>query len=595
MNSSVDRNQAIGLVLISGILIAYFTFFSPTPTETKPQTTSKSSSKSAFVDSLKSNVELDSTALVQKYGSLSANMVGKTEEFFVLENENIKVLFSNKGAKVVDVQLKKYKTYKREDLHLIQAANTKINLSASNIDFDNLFFDSQMSNEKLIFNLKSNAGDDIAIEYNLPKDAYTLSYNINKLNLSSSVDSLNFSMKTDFPLIEKDFANARLNANVTFRQMDGTFNSLNETSTDKQSQQLTGNANWVTFKQKFFSFAFIAPNGMGSTKVGSAVDLSDSSIVKSMYANMKLSLADINEGKGKFTYYFGPNKLNIVTPIAEDFKENVYLGWPVIRTINRYTIAPLFSFLEKFISNYGIIIILIVLIIKIVLFPLSYKAYYSMAKMKVLKPELDEIKERVGEDMAAVQQEQMKLYQSVGVNPLSGCIPVLMQAPILLTLFNFFPNAIELRQQPFLWAEDLSTFDNVLNLPFAIPFYGDHVSMFALLMTLSTILYTWYNSQMNVSATGPMIAMSYIMPVVFLFVMNSFPAGLSFYYFVANMITIGQQFIIKQFVDEKAIREQLEQNKKTAPERKPNRFQQRLMDAMEQQKALKAQQATKKK
>ncbi len=597
MNSNIDRNQAIGLVLISGILIAYFTFFSPTPpVENTSKSTTKAISASTTPDSIKAIAQLDSVAVSKNYGSLANNVVGKSEQILKLENENIAVLISTKGAKVVDVLLKKYKTYARKELHLVQPTDIKINLSAQNIDFDNVVFSVKSSDDaKIILAIQSDAGDDIQVEYTLPKDAYTLNYNINSLKLNAPVDSLTLSLKADFPLIEKDFANARQTANVTYRQMDGTYNSLNEASNDKQTQNLTSNAHWVTFKQKFFSIAFIAPNGVYSTKLGSSVDLSDTSIVKSMFASMKLSVADINAGKGKYTYYFGPNKLNIVSPIADDFKENVYLGWPIIRTINRYTIAPLFTFLEKFVSNYGIIIILIVLIIKIVLFPLSYKAYYSMAKMKVLKPELDEIKARVGDDMAAMQQEQMKLYQSVGVNPLSGCIPVLMQMPILLTLFNFFPNAIELRQQPFLWAEDLSTFDNICNLPFAIPFYGDHVSLFALLMTASTILYTWYNSQMNVSATGPMIAMSYIMPVIFLFVMNSFPAGLSFYYFVANMITIGQQYIIKQFVDETAIRAQLEQNKISAPERKPNRFQQRLMDAMEQQKALKQQQASKKK
>jgi YidC/Oxa1 family membrane protein insertase len=189
--------------------------------------------------------------------------------------------------------------------------------------------------------------------------------------------------------------------------------------------------------------------------------------------------------------------------------------------------------------------------------------------------------------MAAIQQEQMKLYQQVGINPLSGCIPVLLQMPVLLAMFNFFPNAIELRQQPFLWADDLSTFDSIYTLPFSIPFYGDHVSLFTLLMTASTILYTWYNSQMNVSATGPMLAVSYIMPIVFMFVLNSFPAGLTFYYFVSNMITIGQQYIIKLFVDEKALRAKLEENKKNLASKKPNRFQQRLMEAMEQQRELK--------
>lgn len=599
MNNSIDRNQAIGLVLISGILIAYFAFFSPTPTPVTSIETAKTeklTDRISKTDSLKSNVA-DTAALAKSFGSLADNLVGKSEETTVLENENVKITLSNKGAALKDALLKKYKTYAKEDLHVFNDSFFKVLLSANKLTINDLYFSvTEKTDTSVLYKITSAQGDDIAIQYSLPKTGYTLNYAIKSLKLANQTsDSLRFQLVADLPLTEKDLANARQTANITYRLSNGTYNSMNEASMDVQEEKFPSRINWLTFKQKFFNVGIIAPNGFNSGNIRSSVNQSDSSTVKSFQAGLTLSVADINAGKGNLAYYLGPNKLNIVSDVAEDYKENVYLGWPVIRVINRYTMAPLLSFLERFFSNYGIIIILMVLVIKIILLPLSYKAYYSMAKMKVLKPELDEIKARVGDDMAVMQQEQMKLYNSVGVNPLSGCIPVLMQMPILLAMFNFFPNAIELRQAPFLWAEDLSTFDTIAMLPFKIPFYGDHVSLFALLMTASTILYTWYNNQINVSATGPMIAMSYIMPLVFLFVLNSMPAGLSFYYFVSNMITIGQQFMIKQFVDEKAIREKLEENKKTAPTRKPNRFQQRLMDAMEQQKAMKAQQTTKKK
>ncbi|HMR58163.1 MAG TPA: membrane protein insertase YidC, partial [Cyclobacteriaceae bacterium] len=235
--------------------------------------------------------------------------------------------------------------------------------------------------------------------------------------------------------------------------------------------------------------------------------------------------------------------------------------WPPMSWINRFVIIPIFKFLDGFIGNYGIIIVLLVLFEKLILLPLSYKSYLGMAKMRLLKPELDLIKEKNGDNMAQNQQDQMKLYQQAGVNPFSGCIPLLLQMPILFAMFYFFPVSIELRQKPFLWAEDLSTYDSIINLPFTIPFYGNHVSLFVLLMTASTIVYTWQNNQLT-SVQGPMKTMGYIMPVVFMFVLNSFSAGLSFYYFVSNLVTFAQQAIIKRFVDEDKIKAVMDDHKK---------------------------------
>ena len=229
--------------------------------------------------------------------------------------------------------------------------------------------------------------------------------------------------------------------------------------------------------------------------------------------------------------------------------------------ITKYVLIPVFKFLERFFNNYGVIIMLLVLFVKLVLLPLSYKSYLGMAKMKLLKPELDLIKEKNGENMAQNQQDQMKLYQQAGVNPFSGCIPLLLQMPILFAMFWFFPVAIQLRQQPFLWAEDLSAYDSIATLPFTIPFYGDHVSLFVILMTGASLLSVWQNNQLS-SVQGPMKSMQYIMPVIFMFILNSFSAGLSFYYFFSTMVTFGQQAIIKRFVDEDKIMAVMEDHKK---------------------------------
>ncbi len=289
--------------------------------------------------------------------------------------------------------------------------------------------------------------------------------------------------------------------------------------------------------------------------------MNDSLVVKDASLELYIPAEDVSTNKASFRYYFGPNDYKVLPTIAEGFSRNLDLGWPPMLWISKFVIIPIFHFLEGFVGSYGLIIVILVLLVKIILLPLSYKSYLGMAKMKLLKPELDLIKEKNGDNMTQNQQDQMKLYQQAGVNPFSGCIPLLLQMPILFSMFYFFPVSIELRQKPFLWAEDLSTYDSIVNLPFTIPFYGSHVSLFVLLMTASTLIYQWQNNQLS-NVQGPMKSMGMIMPVIFMFVLNSFSAGLSFYYFVSNLVTFAQQAIIKRFVDEDKIMAVMEDHKK---------------------------------
>jgi YidC/Oxa1 family membrane protein insertase len=256
------------------------------------------------------------------------------------------------------------------------------------------------------------------------------------------------------------------------------------------------------------------------------------------------------------------------------------LGWPPVNWINRYLIIPVFHFLERFIGNYGIIILLLTVFIRLLIIPLTYKSYLSMAKTKLLKPELDAIKEKYKDDMQKAQSEQMSLYSKAGVNPLSGCIPMLLQMPILFAMFYFFPNSIELRHEPFLWAQDLSTYDSIISWTgWAIPLYGSHVSLFTILMTLSTILYTWSNSQMT-SMQGPMKTMAYVMPLVFMFVLNNFSSALTYYYFLSNIISFVLQVVIKRFVNEEKIKAIMDENKLKYKVGKKSKFQLKLEEAM---------------
>jgi YidC/Oxa1 family membrane protein insertase len=587
----MDRNSAIGLTLIAALLMAYFYWFSPVP----PPPTPKVEPSSAPFEmgrqdtTAKADVPNDST-LAATYGDLSASMKGQ-ESTVTVENEDVRLVFSNKGGIITEVELKKYKTYHQQPLKLVTPSNNKFSLMTKyqgrDVDLYSLYY--QLSQQKngdtteLRYAVQLNNGAKISHNYKIPSKGYEIVYKIETSGFAEQLsgDYLTFQWQNILKPIEKDLADTRIYSTITYYSEDDGFDELSGRSSDSESEIFGEPLQWITIKEKFFLNSIIAKNNFSGGEVETAVNESDTSVVKRANAKLFIPAKSIRENSADFKYYFGPNDYQTIGHVAEKFSKNVYLGWPPVYWINKFAIFPVFHLLTKFISNYGIIIIILVILLKLVLFPLSYKSFLSMAKMKVLKPELDEIKERVGDDMTKVQQEQMKLYQQVGVNPISGCIPVLLQMPILFAMFYLFPASIELRQQPFLWAEDLSTYDSLIRLPFSVPFLGSHISIFTVLMTAATLLYTWQNNQIS-SVQGPMKTMSYVMPVIFLFVLNSFSAGLTFYYFISTVVTFVQQAIIKKFVDEDKIRAIMEENKKknAAGGGKKSRFMSKLEEAM---------------
>lgn len=373
---------------------------------------------------------------------------------------------------------------------------------------------------------------------------------------------------------EKDLAESRRKTQINYYTEAGSYDNLG-LSDDLEEEEVAEPIKWIGFSQRFFTAGIIADSVFQGVKLSQSSP-NDSSIVRSMNAQLSIPL---ESGKASFDYYFGPDQYKLLKSITEGFEQNVDMGYFFVSWVNKWIVVHLFEFLENYFSNYGIIIIIIVLLIKLALMPLTYKSYIGMAKMRVIKPEIDELKEKYGDDPTKMQQEQMKLFSQLGVSPISGCLPLLLQMPFLFAMFFFFPNAIELRQESFLWASDLSTYDEFIKLPFTIPFYGSHVSLFTLLMTVSQIVYTHFNNQLT-TATGPMKNLGYIMPVMFMFILNSYPAGLSFYYFVSNMLTFGQQALIKLFVDDAKIRQKVEENKVKNVNKKKSKFQQKLEDAM---------------
>jgi YidC/Oxa1 family membrane protein insertase len=592
----MDRNSTIGLVLICALLFTYFAFFAPDPKEEAIE----QAAQQTQIDAVKPSQVAAQIMDTAKLGNLATLATGETKEY-VLENKDLKIFFSSKGGKITKVLAKNYQTYTREPVWLMDEQASQLSLEMplgkENVNLYGLFFGSveeKKEGETTIISFKAETAPNQYIQqtYKLGAEGFTLDYAIASQGIADLDKSKSavFSWKQKLRNFEKDAEQNRLGSTVNYYTTSEKFDKLSETSKDAQNEKLEESVKWVTLKEKFFNTSIIAQDKFNNVEVASSVDMSDLEFIKNLSAKMEIPAANLANTSSNFTFYFGPNQYQICKKVTDGFEENVYLGWPILNNMNKYLTVPIFNFLEKYVTNYGLVILLLVLIIKIALFPLSYKSYLSMAKMRVLKPEMDEIKARHGDDMQKSQAETMKLYQSVGVNPLSGCVPVLLTMPVLLAIFNFFPNSIELRQESFLWADDLSTYDVIAMLPFEIPFYGSHVSLFTILMTISTLVYTWYNNQISAqSMQGPMVAMSYIMPLVFMFVLNSLPSGLSYYYFVSNVLTIGQQLLIKGFVDEGKIREQLDANKikLAANPQKQNRFMKRLEDAVKAQEEIK--------
>ncbi len=601
----MDKNSISGIVLIMAMLLGYQYFFAPkeplpVKKEVAAQTITKSNTKTPAVA-----VISDSTVQIK-------------ESISTLENENLKVTLSNYGAKLVRVELKNYKSYK----NYTQGKNAGIVLFDANKDvFDvevpaagkklalsKLVYQAQSTPNQVIFTSTLPNGKKISQTYRLPESGFELSYSIDAKEISSELTGNEYFIhwKENVSQTEKDAQEERKATINYLLTEDEEFDYLSENPSSVTNENLSQSIQWLSFKKKYF-LAGLVPQGTLFTKANltATPNPSDSVNIKTLDAQLVAPMGDLSTGKSNFKFYFGPNDYSIVKNIAPAFGKNVKLSYDFLLPITKYIFVPLFDFLESIISNYGLLIVLLVLIIKTALLPLTYKSYISMAKTRILAPEIAAIKEKIGDDPARVQQETMKLYGEVGVNPLSGCIPVLATMPILMAVFMLFPNLINLRQESFLWAEDLSTYDSILNLPFNIPFYGSHISLFCLLMTVSQLAYGYYNNQITPDQPGQPInmkMMAYITPVIFMFVMNSFPAGLSFYYFISNLVTIGQQLAIRKFVNEDKIKALLEANRakiKAGGGAKKSRFssylQTQLKTMEEQQKAAAEQKKGKKK
>lgn len=522
------------------------------------------------------------------------------EEVFTLENDKIKVDISSKGAQPCKVQIKDY--YKYDSTALVLLSQDK-----SNFDLE-INANQWISTKDLYFQTVSHSDSDLSLRlyfdedsyiqstYSLSEGSYMLSYNVRFVNMEGILDrrttQMTLNWDLDVPRLEKGFENEKNYSTVAYRYSGSDDVKSLGLRKDSANESFAANVSWFAFQQQFFSAILVADNGFSGGSISNKFYTAEDRSLMHSKAEM---LVDLDNRSADFSvpfkFYFGPNHYPTLKSYDLDFEKIIPLGGWLIGSISRYVIIPVFNWLSKSISSYGIIILILTLLLKLVISPLTLKSYTSSAKMRVLKPEIDKINAKYPkqEDAMKKQQATMDLYKRAGVSMFGGCLPMLLQFPILFAMFRFFPASIELRQQGFLWASDLSAYDSILDFGFRIPLYGDHISLFALLMGVSMFFYSKITmSQMADSQQMPGMKFMQVwfMPIFMVVLCNNFSAGLSYYYMLSNLITIVQTWVIRKwFVDEKKIYAKLKARTESNAPVKKSKFQQRLDAAYKAQQA----------
>ena len=638
----MDKNTIIGFLLIAAIVIGFTWLSKPSEEEIaqrKRYTDSialvqqqqqlaqlvQDSAKQQLAATDSAMLQSDSTAVAQKsdaYGDFSASAFGE-EKFFTLENDVLKLILSNKGGRIYSAELKNYKAQNNKPLILFDKDESRFNfvLTTNNnrvVNSSELYFEQQgetmkdsAGNQIMTLRLKTNNPNAyIDFIYTMPADDYMVKYDVKATRMNEvmpmSINLLEMNWKSDIRQQEKGRSFEERYSTLSFRYLAGDKGNLNAAKNDRKN--IDNQLKWIAFKDQFFSTVLIADKSFTATSLSSEVLDEGSGYLKSFTSDMTVPFDLTGKEPTGFRIYMGPNHFKTLSAydkkVPRDEKlylrELIPLGWLIFGWVNQYFVIPMFNILSRFIGSFGIIILIMTIVIKLILFPLSYKSYMSSAKMRVLKPQIDEINAKIPPEKAMERQKAtMALYNKVGVSPMSGCLPMLLQMPLLIAMFSFFPSAIELRQQSFLWAPDLSAYDSILswkgNIPLISNIFGNHISLFALLMTIASI----FSTKLSMSTTQPspdqpgagmMKWMMYLMPVMFFFMFNSYASGLTYYYFLSFLFTVVQNEIIKLTIDEKKLLAQLHArgNANSNKPKKSGGFMERLEKMQrEQQKAMK--------
>ncbi|MFV0484540.1 MAG: membrane protein insertase YidC [Bacteroidales bacterium] len=640
----LDRNQIIGFILIGVIFFVAQYYTSKTTKELKEAQRIQDSialaqkpveevlkNETAKFEHSTDSASLaavsikDSMFLDNKYGSFSAIAKGE-QKYYTLENNIIKLTISNLGGRVVSAELKDYKSsYKKGEAVVLfneLGSNMNFNFTMGNaiINTKELYFNSNapqtivvqgeeinrsdlgkerynkkhgFSSESLELSAQSSDGKKMIFKYTLPYNSYVLDFDVVTEGFESIYASnanrgyLGFTWGTQ--PIPQERPNERMGevsyTDLYYKLDDGDVEKIEG---EKSAREDVRNPiNWIGYKQQFFSAVLLNKGGYFSSARLETVKSQDKSELPGFTSDIDIKEESDNEYN--LAFYFGPNHFYTLKQYKTSMERLVYLGYAIVRPVNQWLVIPVFNFLNRYISSYGLIILILTILIKVLIFPFTFKTYQSQAKMRVMKPEIDAINEKYPKEKAMErQQATMAMYKKVGINPLGGCLPMLFQMPILIAMFFFFPSSIELRQEPFMWVNDLSSFDDFVKLPFPIPFLGNYLSLFCVLMTITSIFSTKLNSQNQTSEGMPgMKMMMYFMPVMFLFIFNSYAAGLSYYYLLSNLITIAQVYIVRGMIDEDAVRAKLmtKMNSKSNSKKpqKKSRFVKMLEDAQKRQ------------
>ena len=575
----MENNKIIGYLLILLLLITYYTYFVPEYEKEEINNSTEQIDEQIIKDDQKND------------SFINENIINSENQKDVnVENNDLKITFSNQGAHIKKIVLKNHFSQKNNPIELINDNSSFINYSLkrrdSILNLNSLIFEHNIENNNdsifVSFYFNPDSKSKINIKYKIPKNGYLISNNIN-LGSFNKFEYLNFYWSNNIIHHEKNYEYEKTVTSIYYYNEENGYDYLSASSTSTEEINIEEPLKWISNKQQFFSSAIINSKDFKNTTLKTIYN-EDTSFIKNSIIKTDL---DIENQNLNFSFYFGPNQYEILKKLPYNFDRNVYLGWWGVNSFNKYIIVPIFNFLEKSISNYGLIIFIMVILIRIIITPFTYKSHISMAKMKILTPEINKIREKYPGDMQKSQVEIMELYQKTGVNPLGGCLPILFQLPILISVFYFLPNSVELRNKSFLWAEDLSSYDSILDLPFSIPLYGDHISLFTLLMTVSTLLINMANTQMQ-TMQGPMKVMQYVLPFMFLFIFNSFSSGLTYYYFLSNIISYGQIYLFKTLVNEEKLKKEIDFNRKQNLNKNKSKFKLRFEEAMKaNQKNLK--------
>ena len=625
-----DFNSLIGFVLLGAIMLWWMYTNQPTPEEiaaenkAKTEQVKEADSNTAtgnFNNATETTIQVtDSLSLAKAKTQLGAFAYSATlsDGETILENDLLKLVISNRGGQIKEALIKKYVTYDSLPLYLVKDNNASFNINFGTNDnrtlnTKDLLFEPSLtqSGENSILSMKLKISNDKFLEYRyeIKPDEYMVDFNIRSQGLSNAINSSQ-QVTLDWDLKgfshEKSIKYENQQTEMYYEKEDEDIDYLSISGEDDAEEE---DVNWVAFKQHFFSSILITEQAFEKASLKSetlTIDHKiDTTFTKAFHLKAPLTLQG-----GEFNYdmdwYIGPNDYQILKKYDRNIKEVINLGWGIFGFINRVIFIPVFNFLQGFIGNYGLIIILMTIVVRIFMSPLVYKSYLSSAKMKVLKPEMEEINKRLPgkENAMKRQQETMAVQSKAGVSPLAGCIPALLQMPVFFALFRFFPANIDVRQKSFLWADDLSSYDSVFELPFDIPMYGSHISLFPILASVAIFFYMRMSQSQQMGMQQPtqegmpdmqkmMKMMMYFSPVMMLIFFNMYASSLSLYYFVSNLLTITIMLVIKNYIiDEDKIHAKIQENKKKP--KKEGKFRKRLNDAMKQAQEQQAKQKKKK-